>query len=82
MKIIHQIRMHLKETKWNYWQHLGHSIKQSKILMVLALKSVVHGVLPWIWINSGPLGVANIYREIRRLHHVQKILKKQTDGDQ
>ena len=50
--------------------------------MVLALKSVVHGVLPWIWINSGPLGVANIYREIRRLHHVQKILKKQTDGDQ
>jgi hypothetical protein len=85
MKILDKTRAHLKESNMTYGYHLRHSIKQSNRLFVLAVKSVVHGFFPWIWINSGPLGVYRIYKEIRNLQHVQKLTKRheqnQPDSD-
>ena len=72
-----KIKEHLEQSEMTYWQHLGHSMKQSGRLMLIAIKSVVHGVLPWFFVNSGPIGVYRIYKEIRRLHHVQKIFKNE-----
>jgi hypothetical protein len=72
---MNQAQQHLKESEMSYWAHLGHSIKQSNRLIVIALKSYVHGVLPWFFASDGPLGVYQIYREIRRMHHVQKLFK-------
>lgn len=69
-------REHLVESEMNYWQHLMHSIKQSNRLVVIAFKSYVHGVLPWIWSSAGPLGVYRIYKEIKRMHHIQKQFRK------
>ena len=76
MDPIKQTREHLNETGWGYWQHLLHSIKQSKRLMVIAVKSIVHGIFPWWFASSGPVGIYQIYQEIRRLHHVQKLFQK------
>ena len=69
------VQQHLKESGMTYWEHLGHSIKQSNRLIVIAVKSYVHGVLPWFFAADGPLGVYRIYREIRRLHHVQRLFR-------
>lgn len=59
----------------SYGQHLTHSLRQSGRLIVIAVKSVIHGILPWFFASAGPLGVYRIYKEIRQLHHVQRIFK-------
>jgi hypothetical protein len=68
-------REHLKESNMNYWVHLCHSVKQSNRLIVIAVKSYIHGVLPWLYASDGPLGIYRIYKEIKRLHHTQKMFK-------
>lgn len=68
-------RKHLEESSMNYWVHLCHSIKQSNRLIVIAVKSYIHGVLPWLYASDGPLGIYRIYKEIKRLHHTQKMFK-------
>lgn len=70
-----EVRQHLVESEMSYWQHLMHSVRQSNRLMAIAFKSYVHGVLPWFWASDGPLGVYRIYKEIRRMHHVQRLFK-------
>lgn len=68
-----QVQKHLQESGMSYGQHLRHSITQSNKLIIIALKSYVHGVLPWFWASAGPLGIYRIYKEIRRMHHVQRL---------
>jgi hypothetical protein len=67
---------HLIESQMSYCKHLFHSIKQSTRLIVIAIKSLIHGVFPGIYINSGPVGVYRIYKEVRKMKHVQKALEK------
>lgn len=67
---------HLIESQMSYRQHLVHSIKQSTRLVVIAIKSLIHGVFPGIYVNSGPLGVYRIYKEVRQMEHVRKALDK------
>ena len=70
-----RLKDHLQESDMSYGQHLAHSVKQSTRLIVIAAKSLVHGVLPWFFASAGPVGVYRIYKEIRQLHHVQRIFK-------
>ena len=77
MKVIKKSKEHLEETNWSYWQHLRHSIKQSNRLITLAIKSYLHGLMPWIFPSSGPVGIYRIYKEIKKLHHVQKIFARE-----
>ena len=73
MKWIKQARYHLDvETGWGYWYHLWHSIKNSGILVGIALKSLVHGVCPWIWKADAPLAVIKLYHQIMRIEHIRK----------
>lgn len=76
MKFLKESKHHLHESGWTYGQHLMHSIRQSNRLMLIAVKSYLHGIFPWIWASSGPVGIYKIYSEIRRLHHVQKKFKE------
>lgn len=76
MDPIKQSRKHLEETGWGYWQHLAHSVKQSSRLVVIAVKSIIHGIFPWWFPAAGPIGIYRIYHEIKRMHHVQKMFKQ------
>ena len=60
------------ETGWGYWHHLFHSIKNSWTLIVIAFKSVVHGLLPWIWKADAPLAVIRLYHQIMKIEHIRK----------
>ena len=73
---------HLNESDMNYWIHLKHSIKQSNRLIVLAIKSYIHGIFPWVLVNAGPLGIYRMYKEIKRMQHIKKIFKKDHDNCQ
>jgi len=46
-----KIKDHLEETEWSYFEHLGHSIKQSNRLIVVAVKSYIHGLFP-LWFKA------------------------------
>ena len=67
---------HLKETEWSCLYHLRHSITQSNRLIFLAIKSYLHGFFPWMFKSDGPLTIYKIYREIRKMHHIQKMERK------
>lgn len=66
---------HLRESGMTYCEHLSHSVKQSNRLIVIAIKSYIHGLLPWFYTAAGPLGVYKIYKEVKKLHHIQRIFK-------
>jgi hypothetical protein len=73
-KILEKIKYHLDvETQWTYRYHLLHSIKQSNRLIVLAIKSYIHGVFPNLYASDGPVGIYKIYKEIRNIQHVKKL---------
>ena len=74
MKAAHE---HLQQSGLGYWTHLVHSFRQSNRLIVIAVKSYVHGVFPWFYASEGPVGVFKIYREIRQQRHIRKILDSQ-----
>ena len=70
-----KITRHLAESRMSYWKHLGHSIRQSNQLIVIAIKSYIHGIFPGVFVNAGPLGVYKIYQEIKKLHQLQQLFK-------
>ena len=70
-------REHLQDSQMGYWTHLVHSFKQSNRLISIAVKSYIHGVFPQFFANRGPVGVYKIYREIRNMRHIRKILDNQ-----
>jgi len=73
MNWIKQGRLHLKETRWGYWYHLYHSFYQSGRLIVISIKSILHGIFPWIFTASATLGIYRIYKEIRSMHQVNRM---------
>jgi hypothetical protein len=74
-----KITHHLAESRMSYTKHLMHSIGQSIRLIVIAIKSLIHGVFPSLYINSGPLGVYRIYKEVKHLEHVRKAFENEPD---
>lgn len=70
-------REHLQDSQMGYWTHLTHSFKQSNRLVAIAVKSYIHGIFPQFFANRGPVGVFKIYREIRNMRHIRKILDRQ-----
>lgn len=79
-RLIKSAKDHLQESRMSYFQHMSHSIMQSNRLVLMALKSYIHGLLPWFFAASGPLGIYKIYKEIKKMHHVQKMFQKDDDG--
>jgi hypothetical protein len=77
--LIKPVKDHLQESRMSYAQHLSHSIMQSNRLVAIAVKSYIHGLLPWFFAASGPLGIYSIYREIKKMHHVQKMFSNHDD---
>ena len=74
--IIKESRYHLEvETGWTYWFHLKHSLKNSYQLIKISFKSLVHGILPFMWKSDAPKGVIILYHEIMKIQHVKKLVK-------
>ena len=60
--ILKESKYHLEvETGWDYWFHLKHSIVNSYKLIKISFKSLVHGLLPFMWKSDAPKGVIVLY---------------------
>lgn len=70
---------HLEETEWTYWEHLKHSVHQSNRLILTAVKSYIHGVVPAWYKADGPITIFKIYHEIKRIRHIEKLEKSMKD---
>jgi hypothetical protein len=75
MKIFQNLRSylteHLRDANWTYWQHLSHALVQVRKLIVITFKGLVHGFIPWVWPGAAPVGIYQLYKEMRNLRHVQ-----------
>ncbi len=56
-----------------YWYHLKHSIHNSRRLITISFKSLVHGLLPFLWKADAPKDVIRLYHEIMRIEHIRKM---------
>lgn len=72
-------KKHLEETRWGYWYHLKHSFKQSNRLILVALKSYVHGICPALYKADGPIVIIKMYHQIMKIHHIWKMKKDMED---
>lgn len=71
---------HLEETEWGYWKHLSHSVKQSNRLIITAIKSYIHGLVPAWYKADGPITIFKMYHQIKRIHHVAKLERDMKDN--
>ena len=74
--IIKESIYHLKaETGWSYRYHLWRSVINSSRLIKIAFKSIVLGLLPFMWKADAPIGVIKLYHEIMKIEHIRKMDK-------
>ena len=48
---------HLKDNNMSYWTHLSFALKLSAQLVVMAIISVIHAVIPFFFQNSISSGI-------------------------
>lgn len=59
-----------------YWRHLTHAFHQSNRLLVVAVKSYIHGLFPLWFKADGPATIIRIYHEIRRIRHIDRLARR------
>lgn len=74
-------RAHLSEAEMGYWSHLTHAFHQSNRLILVALKSYIHGVFPLWFKSDGPKTIIRMYHEIRRIRHIDALARSMEDGE-
>lgn len=77
--IFKKSKQHLEETGWTYREHLLHSVHQSNTLIILALKSYIHGIFPCWYKADGPKTIIKMYHQIMKIHHIWKMNKDMKD---
>ena len=79
--LVRASKAHLDEANMAYWPHLTHAFHQSNRLIVVAIKSYVHGVFPLWFKADGPKTIIRMYHEIRRIHHIDRFSARDGKGD-
>lgn len=74
--MIKKWKQHLQDSSWTYWQHLKHGIHQTCRLYTIGTKGLIHSLFPGIWPGSAPLGIYHLYKDMRKLKHVQPLYQK------
>ncbi len=74
--ITQHLNQHLEEAEMSYWSHLTHAFHMSNRLVVVSLKSYVHGVFPFLFKTAGPREVIEMYYEIRRIRHINVLERR------
>lgn len=69
-------RQHLDDSGWTYWEHFKHGMHQTYRLYVVATQGLIHSFIPGVWPGKAPLGIYHLYKDMRKLKHVQPLYKK------
>lgn len=78
--IIYRWKQHLRDSGWSYFQHMSHGLHQVGKLAVITFKGLVHSFVPGIWASAAPIGIYNMYKDLKRHKHVQKAYERHDQG--
>lgn len=67
---------HLKDSNMSYWYHFGHSFYNGTRLLVLALSSYAHAILPGKLKQHAARGVIYIYEDMKKWPHLRKAMEE------
>lgn len=77
-----KLKAHLTESEMTYLGHLRHSIHQSNRLIIAALKSYIHGFIPFLYKSDAPKTVVRIYNDIKKIKHLRiKLIDNENVSD-
>lgn len=77
--MILKCKNHLTEAESSYTSHLTHSLYQSRRLIIIAVKSCIHGFIPCLYKADAPKMVIRMYNEIKRIKHLREQLLNDQD---
>jgi hypothetical protein len=69
--MLKKLKEHLTESEMSYFKHLRHSIHQSNRLIGAAIKSYIHGLIPFLYKSDAPKTVVRIYNDIKKIKHLR-----------
>ena len=58
---------HLKDNNMNYWTHLSFALKLSAQLIVMAIISVIHAIIPFVFQNSVSAGIKQMDAKLQEI---------------
>ena len=79
--MIKQSKNHLKDSNMGYFYHLWHSFYQGSRLIAVGLKSYVHGIFPFVYKYDGPKFVIKLFKELRNVAHMKKLIKTELENE-
>lgn len=67
------IKEHLIESSMSYTYHLKHGVINGTKLLLGALASYIHSIIPPLFPRYSIMTVLSLYHEIKKRQHIQKI---------
>jgi hypothetical protein len=64
---------HLDESSMTYWYHCKHGIVNGTRLLLGALASYIHSIIPSLFPRYSIITVLALYHEIKKHQHIRKI---------
>lgn len=79
--MIKKSKQHLQESNMSYFYHMKHSLYQGSRLIIHGLKSYLHAFIPPIYKYDGPKFVITLFKELRQVTHMKKLIEKELAND-
>lgn len=74
-------RQHLIDCTWTYWEHFTHGMHQCGRLASITIKGFIHSIIPGLYPSEAPLGIYRLYKDMRKLKHVQRVYKREDENN-
>ena len=58
---------HLKDNNMSYWTHLSFALKLSAQLVVMAIISTIHAIIPFVFQNSVSSGIKQMDAKLQEI---------------
>ncbi len=69
---------HLDDSNMSYGYHLTHSVVNGNKLLLLALSSYIHALLPWKLKQHAARGVIKMYEDMKIWPHLRRAMLEET----
>jgi hypothetical protein len=57
---------HLAEVEEGYFTHMKHSLYYAGLFLLLTVTSIIHSILPFLFVNTGSTQIRKLYNNMRK----------------
>jgi len=72
--ILQKSSKHLKDSNMGYWYHFWHSVNNGNKLLILAISSYLHAILPGKLKQHAARGVISMYEDMKKWPHLRRAM--------